>query len=111
MAELYGYVDADTGDWIDGLFANLFREMNRPTEQKVNIEYPRIYISYFPLTHLNSHEFMADTQCRMRPNENFNSDQILHESRWHCQVVGQIISRTAPLPSDQNSCIMYAKHD
>lgn len=26
----------DTRDWIDGLFSNIFREMNRPTEREVN---------------------------------------------------------------------------
>lgn len=45
MAELYGYLDADTGDWVDGLFANIFREMNRPIEQEVRI--PRICCTFF----------------------------------------------------------------
>lgn len=32
VIELYGYLDADTRDWVDGLFSNVFREMNRPSE-------------------------------------------------------------------------------
>ena len=35
MVELYGYLDPDTRDWVDGLFSNIFREMNRPTEKEV----------------------------------------------------------------------------
>ncbi|XP_011184312.3 dynein axonemal heavy chain 10 [Zeugodacus cucurbitae] len=34
VIELYGYLDMDTRDWIDGLFSNIFREMNRPTERE-----------------------------------------------------------------------------
>jgi dynein heavy chain len=30
---LYGYLDAATRDWIDGLFSNIFREMNKPTDE------------------------------------------------------------------------------
>ncbi|XP_058811885.1 dynein axonemal heavy chain 10 isoform X1 [Topomyia yanbarensis] len=33
VVELYGYLDPSTRDWIDGLFSNIFREMNRPTER------------------------------------------------------------------------------
>ncbi|XP_062558011.1 dynein axonemal heavy chain 10 isoform X2 [Armigeres subalbatus] len=33
VVELYGYLDPNTRDWIDGLFSNIFREMNRPTER------------------------------------------------------------------------------
>ncbi|KAG5670791.1 hypothetical protein PVAND_001030 [Polypedilum vanderplanki] len=29
VIELYGYLDASTRDWIDGLFSNIFREMNK----------------------------------------------------------------------------------
>lgn len=31
VIELYGYLDLATRDWIDGLFSNIFREMNKPT--------------------------------------------------------------------------------
>uniref|UniRef100_A0A336KTI1 CSON011058 protein n=1 Tax=Culicoides sonorensis TaxID=179676 RepID=A0A336KTI1_CULSO len=31
VVELYGYLDPKTRDWIDGLFSNIFREMNKPT--------------------------------------------------------------------------------
>ncbi|ETN61879.1 dynein heavy chain 10, axonemal [Anopheles darlingi] len=33
VIELYGYLDPSTRDWIDGLFSNIFREMNKPTER------------------------------------------------------------------------------
>ncbi|XP_055585529.1 dynein axonemal heavy chain 10-like [Uranotaenia lowii] len=33
VVELYGYLDPNTRDWIDGLFSNIFREMNRPAEE------------------------------------------------------------------------------
>ncbi|XP_055618804.1 dynein axonemal heavy chain 10 isoform X2 [Toxorhynchites rutilus septentrionalis] len=33
VVELYGYLDPNTRDWIDGLFSNIFREMNKPTER------------------------------------------------------------------------------
>ncbi|KAL1383973.1 hypothetical protein pipiens_013086, partial [Culex pipiens pipiens] len=33
VVELYGFLDPNTRDWIDGLFSNIFREMNRPTER------------------------------------------------------------------------------
>lgn len=36
MVELYGYLDTDTKDWVDGLFANIYRDMNRPIEREVN---------------------------------------------------------------------------
>jgi dynein heavy chain, axonemal len=29
VIELYGYLDLETRDWIDGLFSNIFREMNK----------------------------------------------------------------------------------
>ncbi|XP_037820573.1 dynein heavy chain 10, axonemal isoform X1 [Lucilia sericata] len=32
VIELYGYLDPNTRDWVDGLFSNIFREMNRPLE-------------------------------------------------------------------------------
>ncbi|EDV92648.1 GH18884 [Drosophila grimshawi] len=34
VIELYGYLDMETRDWIDGLFSNIFREMNRPMERE-----------------------------------------------------------------------------
>lgn len=34
VIELYGYLDLETRDWIDGLFSNIFREMNKPTEDE-----------------------------------------------------------------------------
>ncbi|KAL7729890.1 hypothetical protein ACLKA6_014739 [Drosophila palustris] len=34
VIELYGYLDMETRDWIDGLFSNIFREMNRPLERE-----------------------------------------------------------------------------
>lgn len=37
MAELYGYLDSNTDDWMDGLFANIFRDLNRPIEGEVII--------------------------------------------------------------------------
>ncbi|XP_055533348.1 dynein axonemal heavy chain 10 [Wyeomyia smithii] len=33
VVELYGYLDPNTRDWIDGLFSNIYREMNRPAER------------------------------------------------------------------------------
>lgn len=36
MVELYGYLDMETRDWVDGLFSNIFREMNRPLEREVS---------------------------------------------------------------------------
>lgn len=35
VVELYGYLDMETRDWIDGLFSNIFREMNKPIEREV----------------------------------------------------------------------------
>lgn len=35
MAELYGYLDPNTADWMDGLFANIFRDSNRPIDREV----------------------------------------------------------------------------
>lgn len=35
MIELYGFLDMETRDWIDGLFSNIFREMNKPIEREV----------------------------------------------------------------------------
>lgn len=35
MAELYGYLDPNTADWMDGLFANIFRDLNRPIDGEV----------------------------------------------------------------------------
>ncbi|XP_030371764.1 dynein heavy chain 10, axonemal [Scaptodrosophila lebanonensis] len=34
VIELYGYLDMETRDWIDGLFSNIFREMNKPVERE-----------------------------------------------------------------------------
>ncbi|KAH8382819.1 hypothetical protein KR009_005420 [Drosophila setifemur] len=34
VIELYGYLDMETRDWIDGLFSNIFREMNKPIERE-----------------------------------------------------------------------------
>lgn len=31
--ELYGVMDNDTREWIDGLFSNIFRKINRPSEK------------------------------------------------------------------------------
>lgn len=36
VVELYGFLDLDTRDWIDGLFSNIFREINRPIEKEVS---------------------------------------------------------------------------
>lgn len=36
VVELYGFLDPDTRDWVDGLFSNIFREMNRPLIQEVS---------------------------------------------------------------------------
>ncbi|XP_058981464.1 dynein axonemal heavy chain 10-like [Musca domestica] len=33
VIELYGYLDPDTRDWLDGLFSNIFREINKPIER------------------------------------------------------------------------------
>ncbi|XP_053669700.1 dynein axonemal heavy chain 10 [Anopheles nili] len=33
VIELYGFLDPSTRDWVDGLFSNIFREMNKPTER------------------------------------------------------------------------------
>ncbi|XP_058060896.1 dynein axonemal heavy chain 10 [Anopheles bellator] len=33
VVELYGCLDPTTRDWVDGLFSNIFREMNKPTER------------------------------------------------------------------------------
>jgi len=35
VIELYGFLDMETRDWIDGLFSNIFREMNKPIEREV----------------------------------------------------------------------------
>lgn len=43
VAELYGYLDSDTDDWMDGLFANIFRDMNRP----VDVEVSKLNPTYF----------------------------------------------------------------
>lgn len=40
--ELYGFLDPDTRDWIDGLFSNIFREINRPIEKDVSIQIDHI---------------------------------------------------------------------
>lgn len=37
VVELYGYLDMETRDWVDGLFSNIFREMNRPLEREVSV--------------------------------------------------------------------------
>uniref|UniRef100_A0A1A9ZFQ2 AAA+ ATPase domain-containing protein n=1 Tax=Glossina pallidipes TaxID=7398 RepID=A0A1A9ZFQ2_GLOPL len=34
VIELYGFLDPDTRDWVDGLFSNIFREMNKPVERE-----------------------------------------------------------------------------
>ncbi|KAL7022048.1 hypothetical protein ACKWTF_012111 [Chironomus riparius] len=34
VIELYGHLDATTRDWIDGLFSNIFREMNKVTAEE-----------------------------------------------------------------------------
>ncbi|XP_017847923.1 dynein heavy chain 10, axonemal [Drosophila busckii] len=34
VIELYGFLDMETRDWIDGLFSNIFREMNKPIERE-----------------------------------------------------------------------------
>ncbi|KAI8122976.1 axonemal, Dynein heavy chain 10 [Lucilia cuprina] len=40
VIELYGFLDPNTRDWVDGLFSNIFREMNRPLERDVgNLQY------------------------------------------------------------------------
>jgi dynein heavy chain, axonemal len=39
VIELYGYLDAATRDWIDGLFSNIFRELNKPTDEENAREY------------------------------------------------------------------------
>lgn len=36
VVELYGCLDMATRDWVDGLFSNIFREMNRPIEREVS---------------------------------------------------------------------------
>ncbi|TMW40871.1 hypothetical protein DOY81_014049 [Sarcophaga bullata] len=36
VIELYGYLDPDTRDWVDGLFSNIFRELNKPIERDLN---------------------------------------------------------------------------
>lgn len=33
VIELYGFLDLNTRDWVDGLFSNIFRELNRPIER------------------------------------------------------------------------------
>uniref|UniRef100_A0A182NRZ8 AAA+ ATPase domain-containing protein n=1 Tax=Anopheles dirus TaxID=7168 RepID=A0A182NRZ8_9DIPT len=33
VIELYGFLDPNTRDWVDGLFSNIFREMNKPTDR------------------------------------------------------------------------------
>jgi len=35
----------DTRDWVDGLFSNIFREMNRPTEREVMLN--KLFLFYF----------------------------------------------------------------
>lgn len=39
VIELYGYLDSSTRDWIDGLFSNIFREMNKPTSEENSRRY------------------------------------------------------------------------
>ncbi|XP_055846772.1 dynein axonemal heavy chain 10 isoform X2 [Episyrphus balteatus] len=34
VIQLYGYLDMNTRDWIDGLFSNIFRDMNKPTTKE-----------------------------------------------------------------------------
>lgn len=36
MIELYGYLDLETRDWIDGLFSKIFREINKDTNSAQN---------------------------------------------------------------------------
>lgn len=50
MIELYGYLDMATRDWVDGLFSNIFRELNRPIEQDVCIH----SIFYFQIIKLSN---------------------------------------------------------
>ncbi|XP_055373636.1 dynein axonemal heavy chain 10 [Condylostylus longicornis] len=34
VIELYGYLNPDTRDWFDGLFSNIFRDMNKPIDKE-----------------------------------------------------------------------------
>ncbi|CRL07346.1 CLUMA_CG020322, isoform A [Clunio marinus] len=43
VIELYGYLDLESRDWLDGLFSNIFREMNRNTGDDVNV---RSYVCF-----------------------------------------------------------------
>lgn len=49
MIELYGYLDIATRDWVDGLFSNIFRELNRPIEHDVR----KAFFFIFALKKLN----------------------------------------------------------
>lgn len=48
VVELYGHLDADTKDWVDGLFANLYRDINRPIEREVTNFFYNIFLFLFP---------------------------------------------------------------
>lgn len=41
---MYGYLDMETRDWIDGLFSNIFREMNKTAESNTSNE--RYYVCF-----------------------------------------------------------------
>lgn len=43
VIELYGYLDSETRDWIDGLFSKIFREMSKSTDGIDNV---RRYICF-----------------------------------------------------------------
>lgn len=50
VVELYGYLDPSSRDWIDGLFSNIFREMNKPAPPNVShvthINYPHTIFKF-----------------------------------------------------------------
>lgn len=46
MIELYGFLDLETRDWIDGLFSNIFREMNKTTAATTTDDNVRRYVCF-----------------------------------------------------------------
>lgn len=37
ISELYGHFDVNTGDWIDGLISNIYRDFNKPLDGQVSV--------------------------------------------------------------------------
>lgn len=58
--ELYGYLDHSTQDWIDGLFSNIFRRINSPTDTENVSQIDRLCID------MTSYSILGTTICLFR---------------------------------------------